>query len=45
MTSADQYETVCELVDDAIASGAERLCGGPVSVPGLTGRVHLARPC
>jgi succinate-semialdehyde dehydrogenase/glutarate-semialdehyde dehydrogenase len=38
MTSSAQYETVCELVDDALASGAERLCGGPVSVPGLTGR-------
>jgi acyl-CoA reductase-like NAD-dependent aldehyde dehydrogenase len=38
MTSADQYETVCELVDDAIAAGAERLCGGPVSVPGLVGK-------
>ncbi len=38
MTSVDQYETVCELVDDALASGAERLCGGPLTVPGLGGR-------
>ena len=44
MTSADQHGSVCELVDDALASGAERLCGGPVTVPGLSGEVHLARP-
>ena len=40
MTSADQYETVCELVDDALASGAERLCGGPVDGAGPRRQVH-----
>jgi len=38
MTSAGQYETVVELVEDAVASGATRLCGGPVEVPGLSGK-------
>ncbi len=38
MTSAEQYETVCVLIDDAVASGARRLCGGPVEVPGLAGK-------
>jgi acyl-CoA reductase-like NAD-dependent aldehyde dehydrogenase len=33
MISAEQYETVEELVDDAVASGAFRLCGGPVAPP------------
>jgi succinate-semialdehyde dehydrogenase/glutarate-semialdehyde dehydrogenase len=36
MVSADQAATVTELVDDAIASGAERLTGGPREVPGFT---------
>jgi acyl-CoA reductase-like NAD-dependent aldehyde dehydrogenase len=38
MTSEEQYETVCELVDDAIAAGAERRCGGPTEVAGLAGK-------
>jgi succinate-semialdehyde dehydrogenase/glutarate-semialdehyde dehydrogenase len=38
MTSEDQYETVCELVDDAIAAGAERRCGGPTEVAGFAGK-------
>jgi len=38
MTSADQYETVIELVDDAIAAGATKLCGGATEVPGLPGK-------
>jgi acyl-CoA reductase-like NAD-dependent aldehyde dehydrogenase len=38
MTSEEQYETVLELVDDAVSSGAERLCGGPVEVEGLAGK-------
>jgi succinate-semialdehyde dehydrogenase/glutarate-semialdehyde dehydrogenase len=38
MTSADQYDLVVELVDDAVASGAERLCGGPTEVAGLSGK-------
>ncbi len=38
MTSADQYETVVELVEDAVASGARQLGGGPLEVAGLPGR-------
>ncbi len=37
MVSPDQFELVNELVDDAIASGAERLCGGPQEVDGSPG--------
>src|ERR1700755_1932382 len=39
MPADSQYETVLELIDDAVASGATRLCGGPVEVPGLEGKV------
>jgi acyl-CoA reductase-like NAD-dependent aldehyde dehydrogenase len=42
MVSREQYELVNELVDDAIASGAKRLCGGPVEVPGFSG--HFIAP-
>ena len=38
MVSADQYGTVTELVDDAVANGAELLCGGPRDVPRFSGR-------
>ena len=38
----EQYDLVCELVDDAIAAGAKRLCGGPVEVPGFSG--HFIAP-
>src|SRR6201994_4008297 len=38
MTSDSQYETVVELIDDAVAAGATKLCGGPVVVPGLAGK-------
>jgi acyl-CoA reductase-like NAD-dependent aldehyde dehydrogenase len=38
MVSPQQADIVCELVDDAIASGAERLTGGPREVPGMDGR-------
>ena len=38
MVSADQFETVGELVDDAIESGAERLTGGPRQLDGYSGR-------
>src|SRR3954454_8645612 len=38
MTSDGQYEIVVELVDDAVATGATKLCGGPVYVPGLSGK-------
>jgi acyl-CoA reductase-like NAD-dependent aldehyde dehydrogenase len=37
MTSDEQYEIVVELVEDAVAAGAEKLCGGPIDVPGLPG--------
>ena len=38
MTSEEQYENVLELVDDAVANGAEKLCGGATEVPGLPGK-------
>ncbi|HEY2477410.1 MAG TPA: aldehyde dehydrogenase family protein [Solirubrobacterales bacterium] len=38
MTSDSQYETVVELIDDAVAAGATKLCGGPTEVPGLAGK-------
>jgi succinate-semialdehyde dehydrogenase/glutarate-semialdehyde dehydrogenase len=38
MTSEDQYEIVVELIEDAVASGATKLCGGPSEVPGLSGK-------
>jgi acyl-CoA reductase-like NAD-dependent aldehyde dehydrogenase len=38
MTSDDQYELVNELVEDAVRSGAEQLCGGPTEVAGLPGK-------
>ncbi len=37
MISRDQLERVRELVDEAVASGAELRCGGPTEVPGLDG--------
>jgi succinate-semialdehyde dehydrogenase/glutarate-semialdehyde dehydrogenase len=37
MVSREQYETVRELVDDAVGRGATLECGGPVDVPGLAG--------
>ena len=37
MISAEQAEIVTDLVDDAIAAGAERICGGPIEVPGSSG--------
>ncbi len=42
MVSKEQFDLVCELVDDAIASGAKRLCGGPVEAPGFSG--HFIAP-
>lgn len=38
MVSEDQFNVVQELTDDAIASGAERLTGGPREVPGFSGK-------
>jgi acyl-CoA reductase-like NAD-dependent aldehyde dehydrogenase len=37
MVSAEQAETVTELVDDALKSGADRITGGPREVPGFSG--------
>jgi succinate-semialdehyde dehydrogenase/glutarate-semialdehyde dehydrogenase len=37
MVSEDQYALVNELVEDALENGAERLCGGPVEIPGSPG--------
>ena len=33
MVSREQFETVRELVDDAVAAGATLVCGGPVEAP------------
>jgi succinate-semialdehyde dehydrogenase/glutarate-semialdehyde dehydrogenase len=38
MVSAQQADVVMELVDDALAAGAERLTGGPREVEGASGR-------
>jgi acyl-CoA reductase-like NAD-dependent aldehyde dehydrogenase len=40
MVSEEQFEAVRELVDDAVASGAKLHCGGPVEVPGMSGRFY-----
>ena len=37
MVSRDQFDTVKELVDDAVAAGATLHCGGPVEPAGLDG--------
>ena len=41
MVSAEQAAVVTDLIDDAVASGAELVCGGPVEVPGSPGS-HIA---
>jgi len=38
MTSDGQYEIVVELIEDAVAAGATKLCGGPTEVAGLPGK-------
>jgi succinate-semialdehyde dehydrogenase/glutarate-semialdehyde dehydrogenase len=38
MTSEGQYEIVVDLVQDAVAAGAEKRCGGPTEVAGLSGK-------
>ena len=38
MTSEGQYEIVVDLIEDAVAAGATKLCGGPTDVAGLTGK-------
>ncbi|HKG17213.1 MAG TPA: aldehyde dehydrogenase family protein [Solirubrobacteraceae bacterium] len=40
MVSHGQFETVCELVDDAVAAGAKLECGGPAAVAGLEGAFY-----
>jgi acyl-CoA reductase-like NAD-dependent aldehyde dehydrogenase len=40
MTSDEQWKTVGELVDDAVAAGAALECGGPIEVPGLSGAFY-----
>jgi succinate-semialdehyde dehydrogenase/glutarate-semialdehyde dehydrogenase len=36
MTSPGQYEIVVDLIEDAVAAGATKLCGGPAPVAGLS---------
>src|SRR4029077_3865766 len=38
MTSEGQYEIVVRLIEEAVASGARKLCGGPTEVAGLPGK-------
>ncbi len=38
MTSPGQYAIATELVEDAVAAGATRLCGGPTEVAGMPGK-------
>ncbi len=38
MVSEDQYDIVCELIDDAVKNGAELVCGGPRTVDGYSGK-------
>ncbi|HEX2393221.1 MAG TPA: aldehyde dehydrogenase family protein [Solirubrobacterales bacterium] len=38
MTSEGQYEIVVELIEDAVAAGATKHCGGPTEVPGMSGK-------
>ncbi|HEX3243462.1 MAG TPA: aldehyde dehydrogenase family protein [Solirubrobacterales bacterium] len=38
MTSEEQYSIVVDLIEDAVASGATKLCGGPTEVAGLPGK-------
>src|SRR3954454_12002469 len=40
MVSREQFDLVKELVDDAVANGAEMHCGGPVEVPGHDGAFY-----
>ena len=42
MVSREQYELVKELVDDAVAGGAELRCGGPVEVDGYEDAAFFA---
>jgi succinate-semialdehyde dehydrogenase/glutarate-semialdehyde dehydrogenase len=42
MVSKEQFDLVNELVDDAVAAGAKRLCGGPREIEGFSG--HFIAP-
>ena len=42
MTSEGQYEIVVDLIEDAVASGATKLCGGAVDPPGLAAGRYIA---
>ncbi len=42
MVSKEQFDVVMELVDDAVAAGAQVRCGGPCQVEGLSG--HFIAP-
>jgi len=42
MTSEDQYGIVVDLIEDAVASGATKRCGGPVDPPGLASGRYIA---
>jgi succinate-semialdehyde dehydrogenase/glutarate-semialdehyde dehydrogenase len=42
MASRAQFEVVRDLVDAAVADGAQLRCGGPVEVPGLDGAAFYA---
>ncbi len=44
MVSREQYELVSELVDDAVASGATRRCGGPLPGPSDLGSAAFYGP-
>ena len=37
ITSVDQYKLIAELIEEAVAAGATKLCGGPTTISGLAG--------
>lgn len=42
MTSEEQYGIVVDLIEDAVAAGATKRCGGPVDPPGLAAGRYIA---
>ena len=38
ITSVDQYKLIAELIEEAVAAGATKLCGGPTTISGLAGK-------
>jgi succinate-semialdehyde dehydrogenase/glutarate-semialdehyde dehydrogenase len=42
MTSEEQYGIVVELIEDAVASGATKRCGGAIDPPGLAAGRYIA---